>query len=264
MLMAVKNQIKVVLLSIKYSLMRQMVNKFTFISNIVFMIINNASMIIQWIIIYSIKDTIGSYTLKSVLLLWGFASSTYGVAHFFFKNAFNLSDFINTGRLDTILVQPKNTLLSTITTDVRVSAIGDLIYGYILLFIYGVTPINFIVFTILSILGGLIITSVAIINGSLAFWFGRSDSIANTVESIIVLTSTYPEDIFNSFVKLLLYTIIPVGLVGYIPVHIMENITLVPILVIFAFTILFIIASNLVFYAGLKKYSSSSLMNARI
>jgi ABC-2 type transport system permease protein len=155
-------------------------------------------------------------------------------------------------------------LLSTITTDVRVSAIGDLIYGYILLFIYGVTPINFIVFTILSILGGLIITSVAIINGSLAFWFGRSDSIANTVESIIVLTSTYPEDIFNSFVKLLLYTIIPVGLVGYIPVHIMENITLVPILVIFAFTILFIIAANLVFYAGLKKYSSSSLMNARI
>lgn len=264
MLMAVKNQIKVVLLSIKYSLMRQMVNKFTFISNIVFMIINNASMIIQWIIIYSIKDTIGSYTLKSVILLWGFASSTYGVAHFFFKNAFDLSDFINTGRLDTILVQPKNTLLSTITTDVRVSAIGDLIYGYILLFIYGVTPINFIVFTILSILGGLIITSVAIINGSLAFWFGRSDSIANTVESIIVLTSTYPEDIFNSFVKLLLYTIIPVGLVGYIPVHIMENITLVPILVIFAFTILFIIASNLVFYAGLKKYSSSSLMNARI
>ncbi len=264
MLMAVKNQIKVVLLSIKYSLMRQMVNKFTFISNIVFMIINNASMIIQWIIIYSIKDTIGSYTLKSVLLLWGFASSTYGVAHFFFKNAFDLSDFINTGRLDTILVQPKNTLLSTITTDVRVSAIGDLIYGYILLFIYGVTPINFIVFTILSILGGLIITSVAIINGSLAFWFGRSDSIANTVESIIVLTSTYPEDIFNSFVKLLLYTIIPVGLVGYIPVHIMENITLVPILVIFAFTILFIIAANLVFYAGLKKYSSSSLMNARI
>ncbi len=59
MLMAAKNQIRVNLLSIKYSLMREMLNKTTFLMNIIFMIFNNASFIIQWIILFSLKDNIG-------------------------------------------------------------------------------------------------------------------------------------------------------------------------------------------------------------
>ena len=92
MLTEVKNQIKVTSLSFKYSLMRDMLNKVSFISNIFFMIINNATMIVQWIILFSLKENFGGYTFRQVLLLWGFASGVYGVAHFFFKNAFNLSN----------------------------------------------------------------------------------------------------------------------------------------------------------------------------
>ena len=33
----------------------------------------------------SLKDDVGGYTLKQVLLLWGFAASTYGLSHFIFK-----------------------------------------------------------------------------------------------------------------------------------------------------------------------------------
>ena len=40
MLMVVKNQIRITILSIKYALMREMLNKTTFITNIVFMILN--------------------------------------------------------------------------------------------------------------------------------------------------------------------------------------------------------------------------------
>ena len=58
MLTVVKNQIKVIILSIKYNIMRQMVNKVTFITNILFMILNNASFIIQWIILFNIRDEI--------------------------------------------------------------------------------------------------------------------------------------------------------------------------------------------------------------
>ena len=64
MLTAVKNQLKVNLLSVKYSLMREMLNKTTFLMNIIFMILNNASFIIQWIILFSLRDNIGGYQLK--------------------------------------------------------------------------------------------------------------------------------------------------------------------------------------------------------
>ena len=114
MLTEVKNQIKVSFLSIKYALLREMLNKTTFITNVIFMILNNASMIVQWIILYSLKENVGGYTFKQVLLLWGLAAGTFGVSRFFFSKAFSLSDTINSGKLDAYLVQPKNVLLSVI------------------------------------------------------------------------------------------------------------------------------------------------------
>ena len=59
MLTAVKNQIKVIVLSLKYNIMRQMINKVTFLSNIIFMILNDASFIVQWVVLFSIRDVIG-------------------------------------------------------------------------------------------------------------------------------------------------------------------------------------------------------------
>ncbi len=64
MLMVVKNQIKVMFLSLKYNIIRQMTNKVTFVTNILFMILNNASFIVQWIILFSLRKEIGGYSLK--------------------------------------------------------------------------------------------------------------------------------------------------------------------------------------------------------
>ena len=82
MLMVVKNQLKVNFLTIKYAIMRELLNKVTFFTNVFFMILNNASFIIQWIVLFSIREEMGGYSLKQVLLLWGFASITYGVSRF--------------------------------------------------------------------------------------------------------------------------------------------------------------------------------------
>ena len=54
MLMEVKKELKLMFLSVKYSLMREMLNKTSFLTNILFMILNNASFIIQWVVLYSI------------------------------------------------------------------------------------------------------------------------------------------------------------------------------------------------------------------
>lgn len=264
MLMEVKNQFKVSLLSCKYALQREMLNKVTFISNIIFMVLNNASFIIQWIILYSIKDNVGGYTLKQVILLWGIAAGTYGFSHFFFNESYYLSDIINTGKLDTFIIQPKNILISCITSSVDVSALGDLLYGYIMLFIYGITPISFFLFTLFCITGGLILTSIAIISSSLSFWFGKVEILANTMNSLMLNFSTYPEGIFKGLIKILFYTIIPIGFVNYIPIQLIIKFNMINIIIILLITVLFIGLAFLIFNKGLKKYSSSNLMNVRI
>lgn len=264
MLMVVRNQLKVFMLSVKYALIREMLNKVTFVTNILFMILNNASFIVQNVILFSLKDNIGGYEFKQVLLLWGMAAGTYGISRFFFRNAFRLSDTINNGKLDTYLVQPKNVLISSITSDIETSAIGDIIYAYIMLFIYGFSIYKFLLFTLFIVCGGLILTSVSIILSSLSFWFSKSDLIADTGNSLMTNFATYPDGIFKGIVKILLFTLIPVGIVNYIPVRILTEFNINLFLIVILVTILLVVFSFVVFYKGLKRYSSSNLMVARM
>lgn len=264
MLMEVKKELKVFILSFKYAVMREMLNKTTFITNILFMILNNASFIVQWIILYSLKSNIGGYSLKEVLLLWALAASTYGLAHLFFENAFNLSDIINNGKLDSYIVQPKNILLSSITSEIKISAIGDILYGYIILFIYGITIKNFLLFTLFTITGGLLFVSIIIIINSLSFWINNADLIADTEERLLVQFATYPDGIFKGITKILLYSIIPVGIINYIPIKLIINFDYKLLLLILLITVFLVVLANIIFNNGLKRYSSSNLMSARI
>lgn len=264
MLMEVKNQIKVIVLSVKYNIMRQMVNKVTFITNILFMILNNASFILQWIILFSLKNEIGGYTIKEVILLWGLAASVFGISHILFYKAFEMPDLIINGKLDSFLVQPKNVLLSVITSDTSISAIGDLIYGYICLIIYGITLKNFILFTIFSITGAIILTAFVTIVGSLCFWIVRADTLTDSLTNIMINFATYPGTIFKTGIKVILYTLIPVGIANYLPVDLMLNFDLASFIYIIGFTIAITLLAFYIFHKGLKRYSSSNLMSSRI
>ena len=264
MLMAVKNQLKVMLLSVKYNIMKQMVNKVTFITNILFMIFNNATFIVQWIILFNIKEEIGGYGLKEIFLLWGLAASGYGIANIAFRRAFTISELIINGKLDTFLVQPKNVFLSVISSETSISAIGDLIYGYICLGLYGITLKSFILFTIFSFTSAIILASFSSIVGSISFWIVKSEMLANSLFNIMINFATYPGTIFKGTIRLILYTIIPVGIANYLPLDIIVNFNIWNFLYVILFTIGITILAFIVFYRGLKRYSSSNLMIARM
>ena len=264
MLMEAKNQLKVTILSIKYAVMREMLNKVSFFSNIIFMILNNASFIIQWLVIYSIKEDIGGYALKDVILLWGMAAFTFGFSRFFFKNAFNLSDTITNGKLDAFLIQPKDVLLACITSDVEVSALGDMLYGYIMLIVYGITFKRFLLFSLFGICGGLILTSISVIFSSLSFRFVKADMISDTANTLMVNFATYPDGIFKGAAKVILYTIVPVGITTYMPTNIIRNFNIYSFYIIIVTTIVLVTLAYILFYKGLRRYSSSNLMISRI
>lgn len=264
MLTAAKNQCKVILLSLKYNIMRQMTNRVTFMMNIGFMVLNNATFIIQWLLLFTLKKNIGGYALKDVMLLWGLAAGTYGIAHIFFQNANTLPYVIMNGKLDAFLVQPKNVLLSVITSGTNVSAIGDLVYGYLIIIIFNFSLKNLLLFTYFSVMGGLILTAFAVITGSLCFWIIRGEMVTDNLINIMINFSTYPDGIFKGLVRLLLYTVIPVGISIYMPVHVIQHFSLLNILFITGFTAFIIALAFFIFYRGLRRYSSSNLMSARI
>lgn len=264
MLTEVKNQFKVSFLSIKYSVMRELLNKATFISNIVFMMLNNASMIIQWLVLYSLREDMGGYSFKEILLLWGMASATFGFSRFFFERAFHISRLINEGKIDSFIIQPKNILISICTSGISVSAIGDLLYGYIMLIFYGLSIKTFILFTYFVITGGIIITCISIILNSLSFWFSNTTTVSVLGNRLMCNFATYPDGIFKGIAKALLFTLIPVGISNYIPVHVIVNFDLNLFLINTCVCIFLIYFTFIIFYKGLKRYSSSNLMSSKI
>ena len=77
-----------------------------------------------------------------------------------------------------------------------------------MIFVYGFTLKTFLLFIIFSITGGLILTSFAVILGSLSFYFSKSEMIVDTGNNLITSFATYPDGIFKGLAKIMLFTII--------------------------------------------------------
>ncbi len=264
MLTAVKNHLRLLGISFKYNLAKAMDNRISFLSQVFGMVLNNSMMIIQWIVLFSIKDNIGGYGFTDVLLLWAIAAGTYGVSHALFNNSFNLSKIIYMGKLDAFLVQPKNTLFYTVTSSFSVSAIGDIIFGYIVLIYLGANPILYLLYTLLILLGGIILASFSSIVHSLTFWFNNAEDFAVIVTNSMINFATYPNKIFSKEIQWIMITLIPVSFTSHIPVELLTNFDLSLFIILILVTIFISCLAFLIFKLGLKRYSSSNLVSSRI
>lgn len=241
-----------------------MLNKVTFLTNIFFMMLNNASFLVQWTVLFRLREDIGGYTIREVMLLWGICAGSYGLSHILFARVFTLPELIINGKLDAWLVLPKNVLLGIMTSATSTSAIGDFAYGLIIVCLCGFGVRGICLFLLLSVNGALIITAFALLAGSLSFWFVRTEMLGEQMINAIVGFGTYPDGIFKGTVKFLLYYIIPVGMMVYRPVHIIAENDFGRLPVAAGYAFLLSAAAVAVFYRGLRRYSSGNLMSAKV
>lgn len=280
---AVKNQVRVCLLSVKYNIMREMVNPVTFATNIIFMMINNAAILMQWFILFRLRGEIGGYTMKEVMLLWGITASSFGLSRVLFARVFSLPELIISGKLDSYLVQPKNVCLSVLTSATSTASIGDFLYGLVLMGFSGFSVGRLLLFLLFTVTGTVILVAFGLLLGSLSFWLVRAEMLGGQMMSGMISFMTYPDGIFQGVSRFLLYFIIPVGMAVWKPVHIMAAFEaagdpgrtagsegqflqagLPALLAVAGYAILLMSIAVFVFYRGLKRYASSSLMEARM
>lgn len=263
MLTEVRKEFKIMLLSVKYNIIKHMANPVSFVLNIILMMLNNSAFIVQWIILFSLKDSFGIYGIKEVCLLWGLSAACYGVSRIVFGGAFKIPDLIENGKLDSFLVLPKNTLLSVLSSHTEISAIGDLLYGIIVALIFFHKPHEIALIILFIILGSIIETAFAVILNSLAFKYIRVSDFTNSVLGMFTTFSVYPETVFNKALRVLFYTIIPVGIATYLPLNTILEFNIYNIIIITLFTVAIVLFADISFKKGLRKYTSSNLMSSR-
>ncbi len=265
MLMEVKKSLKLLGYYFKFNISSVMEYRVSFLVQCFGMILNNSAFIFFWWILFENVDTIGGYGFEDEMMLWALMSSSFGFCFVVFGNVNRITRMIINGDLDTYLLQPKDPLINILCSKTIVSAWGDTLYGIILFFIIkGFDIKGFLLFLLFCITGALIFASVLVTFHALSFYAGNVEGLAQTVTEFFISFSIYPEGIFNNAIKSILYTIIPVAFIVYIPARLINEFSLSMILKVLGVALMWMTIAYTMFYKGLKRYESGNLITNKL
>jgi ABC-2 type transport system permease protein len=104
----------------------------------------------------------------------------------------------------------------------------------------------------------LIFVACGVVFFSLAFWLGRVETVATQLWELLVTFSLYPEPLFGGTLRLVLFTVLPAGFVGYVPVRILHAPSLTNVTILVCVAIGYAGIAAVLFNRGLRRYASGS------
>jgi viologen exporter family transport system permease protein len=230
---------------------------------VAFMILNDVAFFAMWWILFSRFEEIGGWRLGDMMTVYGIVAPGYGLAVVFAAGSRRLARAIVDGELDSRLTQPKPVLLHAVASNSTASGWGDVIAGAGMLWLsgrYGLGDLPLIAFAIGT--SALSFVAVAVIFQSLAFWMGDVEQLARHLWEFTLNFALYPQPLFAGAISFLLYTLLPAGLVGFLPVELVRHPSAdVAVLAVSGMFTLWAVASA-VFALGLRRYESGNRFGA--
>jgi len=247
------------------NLLSAMEYRVAFISQVIGMILNDFMYFMIWIIFFDRFKDVRGWGVTDMYITYGVLASSFGLVSLLFGNAFTLSEIINNGRLDYYLSLPRPVLLHTVSSRMISSGMGDFTYGFISYALSGqYTWDGFLRFLLATLLAAVVFVSFLILVQSLAFWFGIISSLTSFMINAMVTFGIYPTTLFDSYAKLILFTVIPAALMGTVPAEFIAQFSWQSLAELLAGAVIFLFLSVTVFYTGLKRYESGSAIQVEV
>ena len=229
------------------------------------MVVNNLIFFSIWWIFFKQFDDIGGWNLDDMIALMAIGIGSYGLMQICFGGIKHLSRIIISGDLDPFMTQPKNLLIHVIGSKSFSKGWGNLLTSGVLMILGELTAPSTMLLIFASILCGcLVFASVGVITHSLAFWLGPVESLSHKYCDSLFLFALYPTNIYSGFLQLVMFTLIPAGIIGYLPVELVRNFSLHKFLLLIGSSICFSTLSFFTFYLGLKRYESGNKFMSRL
>jgi ABC-2 type transport system permease protein len=252
--------------NVKLNIKTWMEYRADFLIGIIAMFLSNlTSIVFFWVIFQNIVEMNG-WTFWQLIFLTGLSTLTVGIWHAFMVGVspWRIERYIRNGTFDRTLIQPVNTFIYLIISNIDDDGFGDLIAGFLILY-FGATMsgISLTLGNILLlgsfVLGALLIFfSITLFISSLCFWIVRSGAIGEILWSLMRFIDL-PLDVYNPFITFIFTFIIPIGFINFYPAEFflgkglyMQFAYLTPIIGIISF----IIAYNF-WKFGINNYTST-------
>jgi ABC-2 type transport system permease protein len=230
-----------------------------FVVQVVFMALNNFTFFVFWWALMRHVTSLRGWHLGDVQLLFGVVAAAFGLTVTIAGGVRHLGRFIEEGDLDTMLTQPRSVLVYALGMRSQPSGVGDLLSGVIFIATSGQVPWHMLPLVVAAVVGSaLVFVACGIVFFSLAFWLGRVETLARQLWELLITFSLYPEPLFGGLLRLALFTVLPAGFVGYLPVRIVRAPSLLHVSMLAIGAAAYLALAVLVFERGLRRYGSGS------
>lgn len=229
------------------------------------MIINNFVWVFFWSIYFTKFPLVNGWRLEDVMMMQAVGCGAYGIAATFFGNSFGIANLVSTGQLDTYLAQPKPVLLHVLISRMTISAIGDLLFTFLLYGMYGThSMLGFLKLLAALLIGSAIFVFFNVLAQSLAFFIGNAEGLGQQFFMTFLTVSTYPTDIFRGVARIILFTVVPAGFISYLPIGLLRDTQMTFIWKALGAVVVLAVIAMWVFRIGLKRYGSGNMMTIRM
>jgi ABC-2 type transport system permease protein len=175
------------------------------------------------LIVFAQVDSLGGFSREEVLLIYGLAGISFGLADLAVGQLDELPRWIRTGELDVLLARPLGVLSQLVTSDLQLRRLGRAAVGVLVLaavLVYGQvepTPVNVLLVLVTPLVGATITASIWVMTCSISFWVVEGRELANAFTYGSTLTTAYPITVFGPWLRRLFCYAVPSAFVAYFP-----------------------------------------------
>jgi ABC-2 type transport system permease protein len=236
-----------------------------FLTQMIGMMLNDFMYFAIWIIFFQRFKDVNGWGVGDMYITYGILASAFGLVALLFGNAFTLSDIINNGRLDYYLSLPRPVLLHAIASRTIASGMGDFSYGFLSYALSGQFSWDGLLrFVLAMLLAATVFVSFLILVQSLAFWMGVISNLSALFVNAMITFGIYPITMFDSYAKLILFTLIPAAFMGAVPAAFIRSFTWQTLAELLAGAVVFLFLAVTIFRLGLRRYESGSAIQVEV
>ena len=235
----------------------------SFLMQASFMLLNNLIFLAFWAIFFARFHAIRGWELGDVALLYAISATGFGLSVVLMGGYLRLAPRIAQGELDTWLLRPRPLFLQVGASRMQLAGFGDIGSGVLLMAVAGhPTPKRIAVYLLMALASATVACCFGTICNSTAFYFGRVDDLAWQSFYALITFSLYPPSLFSGWVRVLLYVLVPAGLMSHLPATLLREWSYSGGLELLVGIAVLALVTHVVWREGLRRYESGNLTQA--